>query len=302
MIQNELDFAAIAADRRRSEEIRQECLELNRVAEMRLLSRAESNTKLRKSMRTDYRIASLSLAHHKTSGHNTCPQASAGCSAACVGGENVGMAQVFGEIMAGRIRRTKYLFGHRQAFVRQLIGEIEANYRYSQRHESQLCVRLNCFSDLPWHEMAFGCIPQLFPMVQFWDYSKCHSRYGSLPENWHITWSWSELARHKAACERLLHCGQNVAMAFSEEGRHTGRAAQTQRLPSRWKVGGDWFQVIDGDNGTGPGCGDEPHFDLRFLDPRATRSGRGRIVGLRLKSGNTVSRELAIQRGFSEGV
>lgn len=269
-------------------EYREHCAAMSRRAEYKLLSRAEANTKIRKSRRIDYRIVSLSLAHHRTSGINVCPQASPACSAACVGGDNVGLAQVWPEVMAGRVRKTQMMAKDLGQFVRQLIGEIEQQRRTAERLGAQLCVRLNQFSDLPWEAKAYGSIPQTFPEVQFYDYTKIHSRVRTAPENYHLCGSWSELPRHQAACAELLAEGYNVAIAFSTEGPHAGNRAHRQELPKRHRIDGHWFECYDGDAS-----------DLRFLDPPVTRSGYGRICALRLKAGSNVARDRAIDGGFS---
>ena len=291
-----IDFASITANAQRAEAFRQSCEVDARNAEFRLLSRSEANSKLRKSMRTDYRIVSLNLAHAKTAGLgiNSCPQASAGCAAVCVGSDSVGVAQVFSAIMAGRIRKTRLLFSDRTKFLRILIGELQLELERAENAGAQLCARLNCFSDLDWFDVV-----RLFPMVRFWDYTKVHSRVGNAPTNYHLTGSWSELARHKSACLGLLRSGYNVAMAFHNSDGHSGNRSGLQTLPGWVQLDGQRFQVFDGDNGTGPGCDGDPHFDLRFLDGGPSRRGIGRICGLRIKAGSIVARDRAIASGFS---
>lgn len=299
---NNVNYAEISARERLAEEFRRECQAESRLAEFRILGRATSNTKLKKSMRIDYRISSLNLAHHKTGGHNVCEQASAGCSSACVGGDSVGIAQIFKAVMVGRVKRTQFLFSERQRFIRQLIGELTSEQDNAERVGAVSCCRLNCYSDLDWHKNDFGCVPQIMSGTQFWDYVKVHRRIleNEVPENWHLTASWSELKRHQSACIEILRTGKgNVAIPFHTEGNHSGSGALRQRLPGWIVLDGMRVEVFDGDNGVGPGCGDEPHYDLRFLDPGPTRSGRGRICGLRLKAGNNVARDMAIGRGFS---
>jgi len=293
-----IDFDAIASNAQRAEEFRRECQIDARNAEFRLLSRSEANTKLRKSMRTDYRICSLNLAHHRSSGNNVCEQASAKCSACCVGSESSGLAQIYAQVMAGRIRKTRFLFANRTRFLRQLIGELQSELDNAERLGSQLCARLNCFSDIAWESAEFGCIPQLFPEVQLYDYSKRHSRILTAPPNYHLTASWSELKRHQTTCIALLRSGHNVAIPFHNANGSAGNRSGNQTLPGWIVLDGHRFEVYDGDNGTGPGCDGDPHYDLRFLDPGPTRAGFGRVCGLRLKAGNTATRQIGM-RGFS---
>ena len=284
-----IDFAHIAANEQRAESFRRYCYDKSRETPYRLLSRAEANTKIRKSRRVEYRIVSLSLSHAATAGGKTnCPQASRACMAACVGSDNVGLAQAFGQIMEGRIRKTRMMQSDLKGFLIQLIGELEGNRMTAERQGAELCARLNQFSDLPWEKPAYGMIPTLFPMVTFYDYTKIHNRVSTVPENYHLCGSWSELERHQRNCVELLRNGFNVAIAFSTEGAYAGNRAIGQQLPKRHKIGEHWFECYDGDAS-----------DLRFLDPGPTRRGNGRICALRLKAGNNVSRDMAIAGGFS---
>jgi hypothetical protein len=196
--------------------------------------------------------------------------------------------------MEARIRRTRFLMEDRPRFLRVLIGELHSQQRIAEKQNATLACRLNQFSDLAFETASFGCIPQLFPEVVFYDYTKRHDRVRNAPDNYTLCGSWSELARHQAACEKLLNDGFNVAIVFSDEKGSTGKGAKNQQLPRRHRIGGHWFEVFNGDDS-----------DLRFLDPGETRSGFGRICGLTLKSGNTASRDMAIRAGFSvhrEGV
>lgn len=293
-----IDFAAIAANEDRAEEFRAQCYQfVVDTMPQRLLSDSRGNTKLRKSQSASYRIVSLSLAHASESGNNVCPQSTAACRAACVGGDGSGMALVFPTIMAGRIRKTRFLMERRTEFLVQLIGELEREHRLAERSGAVLVARLNTFSDLPWETPAFGCVPQMFRMATsvgatsgaiFYDYTKIHSRVGRTPDNYHLVGSWSENPRHREVCQRLLETGFNVAIAFAVIGHYAGNRALSQEIPKRHKVGEHWYEVYDGDES-----------DLRFLDPGMTRSGKGRICGLRLKSGTNAGRAAAMGSGFA---
>lgn len=256
----------------------------------KLLSDATSNTKTRKSQREEYRIVTLSLspADEAGTGKSNCPSSTASCRAACVGGPNVGLASVFSAIMKARAEKTRFLQEDRPAFLRQLCSEIASRQRQAENEGAQLVCRLNTFSDLPWESKTYGEIPQSFPRVIFYDYTKIHSRVGKTPENYSLCASWSENPKHQDACAELLLAGHNVAIPFADASGGNGPRAYNQQLPKRWNVGGSWFEVFDGDLS-----------DLRFLDPGKTRSGRGRICGLRLKAGSHATRDAAIAGGFA---
>ena len=256
----------------------------------RLLADATSNTKLRKSQTQDYRIVSLSLspADEALTGKSNCPAATAGCIACCVGSPRTGMAQVFNTIMQSRIAKTRFLQEDRAAFLEQLKTEIDREQRKAAADGPTLVCRLNTSSDIPWEHLHYGNIPKHFPDVIFYDYTKIHSRICSAPTNYHLVGSWSEKTEHQAACVELLLGGHNVAVSFATSAGGTGWKAYDQALPQWCELRGHRFNVLDGDIS-----------DLRFTDRGPSRSGRGNVIGLRLKAGNNVTRNAAIDAGFA---
>jgi len=259
---------------------------------MRLLSPASANTKTRKSAEKaqEYRIVSLMLSPADSAGGKTnCPNATPSCEAACVGGPEVGLAQVFQRIMESRKEKTRFLHADRPGFLKQLREELATEQRFADRQGVTLAVRLNTFSDIVWESKAFGEIPQNFPDAVFYDYSKLYARSLTTPQNYTICASWTEEPSDQTSCLNLLQSGKNCAVVFAEPGNFTGNRALNQRLPKRWELGGHLYEVYDGDDS-----------DLRFLDPGPTRTGFGRICGLRLKSGNTEMRLKAMSSGFCQ--
>lgn len=202
----------------------------------------------------------------------------------------MGLAGIFASIMESRIRKTELLRTDRKAFIAQLCDEIEHERRKAESDGMELAVRLNTFSDIPWEQERYGAIPQRFPSVTFYDYSKLYFRAGWTPENYHLCFSWTEVPEDQEACLQLLLNGFNVSMVFAELGNYAGNAALRQTIPKRWTIGGHRFEVYNGDS-----------TDLRVpgIDPGPSRSGRGRICGLALKAGNRESREAAIASGFA---
>ena len=257
---------------------------------MKLLSPASANTKTRKSAEKalEYRIVSLMLSPADSAGGKTnCPNATKSCQAACVGGPEVGLSQVFKSIQISRENKTRFLHSDRAGFLKQLKEELHTEQRLSDRDGTTLAVRLNTFSDIAWESKAFGEIPQSFPQAVFYDYSKLYARAMTTPSNYTICASWTEEPSDQTSCLNLLQAGHNVAVVFAEPGNFTGNRALNQRLPKRWQLGSHTYEVYDGDDS-----------DLRFLDPGKTSGGYGRICGLRLKSGNTQMRLEAMASGF----
>lgn len=266
---------------------------------MKLLTPAAGNTKTLKTAlkHQQYRIVSLALAPaYEAKGISTCPNASNSCRAACVGGENVGLAGIFASITQARVAKTELLRLDRAGFLRQLNAEIHEEQRKAEAEGQVLACRLNTFSDIPWELPKYGSVPQQFPEVTFYDYSKLYHRSGhwhspaKLPANYHLCFSWTENPEDQEQCLALLLGGFNVSMVFANVGAYAGNAALRQDIPKRWTIEGHRFEVYDGDSS-----------DLRIpgIDPGPSRSGRGRICAIRLKAGNTASRNAAIETGFA---
>lgn len=258
---------------------------------MTLLSESSGNTKLRKSERAEYRIKGLALSPGSAL---ICPHATDSCRISCVGGKNVGLAVALPSIHDARQRKTEFYLRDRKGFLQQLRSEISQEQQLSENDGEQLVLRLNTYSDLDFSEVAAD-----FPHVIFYDYSKLHYRWmrvqrGDWPQNYHVTFSWSENPRHQESCARILAEGGNVAIAFANPGRgFCGHGAYRQVIPGFWNVGGVRYPVHDGDN-----------TDLRFLDPtsadwRNPVPGNGWIIGLRLKSANDPARRQAMESGFA---
>jgi hypothetical protein len=282
-----IDFLEISQCEDRAHELRELCYR-KLLSEMPrpLLSESSAITKLRKSESESYKIVSLALAHAKTSGHQVCAGAVPGCIDSCVGGDSAGLGSVFPQIIAGRIRKTQFLFADRRRFLLQLIGELERANRSGQRSGAKLCSRLNCYSDLPWE--VWG-IPQMFPECQFYDYSALVKRVLSphRPTNYSLCFSCKGTPQNIQDCFDVLSSGWNVAIPFAQRGSFTGPRAYLQVLPERWRILGLEASVVDGDT-----------TDLRFTDPGPDARGIGRIVGLRFKIANLQSREKAMESGF----
>ena len=86
---------------------------------MHLLS--VGNPKTLKGMKEGYNTYILHLAPHTLSGHNTCPKATAGCSAACLNTAGRGGMFKKGEftnnIQKARIRKTELFYENRNQFM-----------------------------------------------------------------------------------------------------------------------------------------------------------------------------------------
>ena len=191
------------------------------------------------------------LAPHKMSGFNVCPQASAGCSAACLNTAGYG---AYPKVQKARMARTLYFANEREAYLKLLFDELTKFVNKCNKKGLKPAVRLNGTSDIKWEEVCKDLFVH-FANIQFYDYTKITKRMlrycdGKLPSNYHLTFSRSEV-NHKD-CLAVLAAGGNVAVVFHKI------------LPL--KRGWSRFPVIDADK-----------TDQRFLDPKNV------ICGLRAK-------------------
>jgi hypothetical protein len=160
----------------------------------KLLSTA--NPKIQKGTKLGYLSFILHLAPADLSGKETCPKRTAGCTAACLNtagrggmfkrGENTNMIQ------KARIRKTQYFFNNRADFMADLVSDINKAIKFAERKGLTPVFRLNGTSDLSWEKYtaAYGMnIFELFPNVQFYDYTKVLGRKVKHLTNYHLTFS-----------------------------------------------------------------------------------------------------------------
>jgi len=217
---------------------------------MKLLS---DNTKISKGEKYGFYTQGVHLSPFNKSGFNVCPWASKGCALACLDTSGRG---AFANVQNSRIKKTQFFFEDKQGFLCQLVKEVGLAVKRADKKGLIPCFRLNLTSDLPWEGIRNSdrkTIFDLFPSVQFYDYTKGFSRMknyldGKMPKNYHLTFSRSE--SNDEHCKIILALGGNVACVFSDE------------LPETWQG----KRVVNGDES-----------DLRFLDRQ------GCVVGLSTK-------------------
>ena len=228
-----------------------------------------NNTKTVKGEKYGWKtfILYMSPFNQNAKGVNICPQATAGCAEACLFGS--GFGGMFNSVELARINKTNYFLANRKNFLMQLYTEITAIVKKYENKEEKVCIRLNGTSDLSWEKfkvMDGKSLMELFPSVQFYDYTKNHFRFNSvLPANYHLTFSRSE--SNEEHVERILARGYSVAAVFDE-------------LPETYKG----YEVINGDDS-----------DLTFLKPN------GVILGLKYKklTGRGANNQKAFESGFA---
>lgn len=214
---------------------------------MKLLG-IDTNGKTIKGQKKGYMTGILYLAPANISGHEVCAKRSAGCTVSCLYSAGRG---AFTNVQKARIAKTKWFFDNRETFMVQLVDDIRAVIRKADREDMIPVVRLNGTSDIPWERipvMGKKNVMELFPDVQFYDYTKRSNRK-NLPSNYHLTFSLAE--DNDADAEIALQNNMNVAIVF-----------RTVNFPASF----EGREVVDGDE-----------TDLRFLD------GHGKIIALKAK-------------------
>ena len=177
--------------------------------------------------------------------HNLCAMADkAKCHAGCLNTAGRGQMNV---VQRGRERKTILYLSDRIGYMDALYRDLTTFSRRQRKNGIKPCVRLNGTSDIQFEKTG---IMEQFPEIQFYDYTKIVKRaYAKLPDNYHLTLSYSEADPEyaKQVLQAVRDTGVNAAVVF----RH--------KLPKTFMG----LPVVDGDKD-----------DLRFLDPQ------GVIVGL----------------------
>ena len=172
-------------------------------------------------------------------GVNMCAMAArAGCAEACLFKAGRGS---FSNVQAARIRKTMLFRDNRAEFLRQLCEDIDKFERYCKKKDLKPCIRLNGTSDINYERFQ---IMESFPNVQFYDYTKNINRaYKKLPENYHLTLSYSEANKDyaEAVFKAATDTDKNMAVVF-----------RGKQLPKTFRG----LPVFNADKD-----------DLRFLDP-----------------------------------
>lgn len=205
----------------------------------------EDNPKTRKGEELGYYSVILHLMPSDFSGHRVCVD-DEHCKHTCLGFSGRGPMP---QTVAARLRRTNLFFDNRKWFMAMLVNDIYLAAMTATERDMDLVVRLNGTSDIPWEKMrtlTHRNVMELFPDVQFMDYTKVFGR--KVPSNYHLTFSLSET--NQANALRWLEQGGNVAAIYDKD------------MPAEM-LG---YSTIDGDE-----------HDLRFLDPTP------RIVALKRK-------------------
>jgi hypothetical protein len=215
----------------------------------KLLS-VNSNPKIDKSNKVSSKYWSC-IMHLRPVNTKICPyQDIAGCKSACL--NTAGLGGVYPSIQKARQKKTDLFLDDREEFMQVLVKDIHTFLRACKRKDKKPAIRLNGTSDIQWEYIEIdghANIFEMFPDIQFYDYTKIPTRKVEHIPNYHLTWSYSESNdKYAGWIDRVK---DNIAVVF-----------RTKDLPETFKGRG----VIDGDL-----------HDMRFLDEPNS------VVGLKAK-------------------
>lgn len=200
-----------------------------------------SNAKTIKGESLGYKTYILYMSPYRdnSSGINLCPHASPECAKLCL--NTSGLGGIYNSVQKSRRAKSDYFLNNRIQFLQQLVQEVTNAVKLNEDKAIPV-FRLNGTTDIRWEKFTIfdnKNIFELFPDVQFYDYTKNSHRFTTkLPPNYHLTFSRSETNHNEAI--KLLSQGHNVAMVFD-------------KLPNKFES----YEVINADAD-----------DLRFLDKK----------------------------------
>lgn len=197
------------------------------------------------------------LAPANTSGYNVCSHSTPECRLGCLatsGRSGIELSAGKTRIKDARIKKTKLFYEQPEYFMAWLIDEMKFYQRKAKKDGFFFSARLNGTADIDWANVKVNGqnIFEIFPDVQFYDYTKNPQKFINKPVNYHLTFSYT--GRNWNSCEALLKQGYNVAAIFN--------AKNEKEIPAMY----NGYNVINGDL-----------TDYRISD------GKGIIVGLKWK-------------------
>jgi hypothetical protein len=212
-----------------------------------------SSAKILKNEKYNELTYIIYLAPADLSGYEVCPKRTAECTHACLFGSGQVIMDKTNRIVESRIKKTQMFFQNREYFMSWVVKEIEQAKAKAEKKGMKFSVRLNGTSDLQptlfKHEGKV--LFDIFPDVQFYDYTKVNRRFELLSKykNYDLTFSYS--GHNWFECKDILDSKSGrVAVVFEKN------------LPETYKG----YKVVDGDA-----------YDMRYVDEQ------GVIVGLKFK-------------------
>jgi hypothetical protein len=181
----------------------------------------DTNAKTIKGQQYGYLTGVLYLAPYTLSGYNTCAMAHiAQCHEPCLNSAGRG---AFNSVQQARIRKTKMFYEDRDAFFAALIPDITLLIRKARKLGLIPVCRLNGTSDIRWEFIAFTYegihylnIFEMFPDLQFYDYTKMANRNVDHIPNYDLTFSYSGVPAFQRHTQKAIDKGYRIAVVFRD--------------------------------------------------------------------------------------
>ena len=177
---------------------------------------------------------------------NLCPLAkSAGCMHGCLKSAGRG---AFDSVQLARQSKTDYFYNNQEAYLLSLAADTWSLARKARRIGLKPVVRPNGTSDIPYENLIIHDgknLFQLFPDVQFYDYTKHPSRNltGKTADNYDLTYSFSAITPKPISIKGLINPhNSRTAVVFQKQND----------IPDTFRG----WPVVDGDD-----------TDVRFIEP-----------------------------------
>jgi hypothetical protein len=179
----------------------------------------DTNAKTIKGQQYGYMTGVLYLAPYKLSGYNVCAMAEiAQCHGPCLNSAGRG---AFTNVQDARIKKTKLFFEDRDAFFAKLIPSIRSLIRKAHAANLIPLCRLDGTSDIKWENVSFtfegvhyANIFEMFPDLQFYDYTKIPNRRVDHIPNYDLTFSYSGVVEFQPYVKRAIDQGYRIAVVF----------------------------------------------------------------------------------------
>ena len=175
-----------------------------------------------------------------------CPLAKlAGCMAGCLRSAGRG---AFDSVQKARAEKTRFFREHREAFMLSMCADVWTLVRRAVKLGMIPLVRPNGTSDIPFENILVvdgKTIFQLFPDVQFYDYTKHPSRHleGKTAGNYDLTYSYSGITPKPISIKGLTNPhNRRTAVVFD----------RVEHIPDTFRG----WPVVDGDD-----------TDVRHIEP-----------------------------------
>jgi hypothetical protein len=158
------------------------------------------------------------LSPSNLSGYNVCPYSTLECRTGCLNTSGrAGIEEFSGKtkIHDCRVKKTRLFVEDQNFFMNWLVAEIKMYQKQAENKGYFFSVRLNATSDINWSNVFLNNLNifEIFPEVSFYDYSKSHLKFDNIPNNYHLTYSYT--GRNAELCKVLLNKGVNIAVVFN---------------------------------------------------------------------------------------